>query len=208
MALGPAEGARGVAGSEGVLQERSVVEGDRGSAWGVDTVLGRPWRVRGEDGSMRRLQATRVDGDLSLRFLSGRGASAASHAGWGGVEVRNGVGVHARPELGERRQGSWSTAPQGIRAWSFPSRRVRWEVREWTGAGLGQGAACTHGSIGDAVHRTVACGQRWPRAHTTKMHASFWLDRLRGVRGRVWSKPFIQGSIKSIDLSSVSWSRG
>ena len=74
---------------------------------------------------MRRLQATRVDGDVSLMFLGGRGVSAASHAGWGGVEVRNGVGVHARPELGERRHGGWRTAPQGFRVQSCPSRRVR-----------------------------------------------------------------------------------
>ena len=74
---------------------------------------------------MRRLQATRVDGDVSLMLLGGRGVSAASHAGWGGVEVRNGVGVHARPELGERRHGDWSTASQGIRVRSCPSRRVR-----------------------------------------------------------------------------------
>ena len=43
-----------------------------------------------------------ADGDVSLRLLGGRGASATSHASWGGVEERNGVGVHARLELGER----------------------------------------------------------------------------------------------------------
>jgi hypothetical protein len=57
---------------------------------------------------------------VSLRSLGGRGASATSHASWGGVVEKNGVGVHARPELGELRHGGWRTAPQSVRARSPP----------------------------------------------------------------------------------------
>lgn len=92
------------------------------------------------DGSLASLRPTRADGDVSLRLRGGRGASVTSHASWGAVVEKNGVGVHARPELGGLRHGCWRTAHgaserQGAVS-SFMSSAVRGEVME--GAGLGQ----------------------------------------------------------------------
>ena len=107
---------------DGVAMLCWASEGERGRVW-----LGSELGTHGVHGvaverdlSLASRQGARDDGSVSGGLRGDRRASGTSHTCWGAVMEKSGVGVHARPELGELRHGGWRTAPQGVRAWSPP----------------------------------------------------------------------------------------